>query len=135
MLGAIMSNKPTVPSVPLRYIHHRLPEGRVISIGFTVPENKQGKMLLVFSFCSDQDMFSRMEARNRIHKRIEFNHPKNLTVEQNLGEHINDTIVRAWNANKEALTPAKWKKTTYPGGVTMDRIGKQVNTSLAGMAG
>lgn len=122
----------TSQSIPLRYIHHKLPENRIISIGFTVPENKQGKMIMAFAFCSEQDNFSRKKARSILHSRINNNHPKVIEAEQKLGEHINDAIARIWNENKVSLTPVKWKQTGYPNGVTMERVGAD---KLAGKAG
>lgn len=116
----------------IRYIHHRLPCGRVISVGFTVPENKCGKMMMAFAFCSKLDNFSRKKARALLHARIEHNHPKIVETEQKLGEHINDVIVRTWNDNKIKLTPMAWL-VDYPNCVTMERIGKP-NMSLAGTA-
>jgi len=105
----------------IRYIHHKLACGRVISIGFTVPENKIGKVLMAFAFCSKQDNFSRKKARALLHARIEHNHPKVIEAEQKAGEHINDVIISAWNANKVKLTPMAWL-TAYPNCVTIERV-------------
>jgi hypothetical protein len=107
--------------VAIRYLHHKLSCGRVISIGFTAPANKMGKVLMAFSFCSDHDNFSRKLARERLGKRIQFKHPKVIETEQKEGQHINDVVVKAWNDNKKKLTPVKWLKTAYPDGVVINR--------------
>lgn len=115
-------NMTNIPHTAIRYLHHKLSCGRVISVGFTVPENKQGKMVMAFAFCSEIDNFSRKKARALLHARIEHNHPKVMEAEQKAGEHINDVIVRTWNDNKIKLTPMAWMP-EYMNGVTMERIG------------
>lgn len=105
----------------MRYFHHKLPCGRVVSIGFTAPKEKQGKVLMAFSCCSKQDNFSRSDARARLNSRMEHNHPKVMEAEQNPGEHINDVIINAWNNNKIKLTPVAWLNSEYPDGVTIER--------------
>ena len=104
----------------IRYIHHKLDCGKVISFGFTVPKNKQGEILIAFSFCSEKDNFSRKLARDRLNKRIEYNHPKVIKTIQTIGQHINDVVLNAWNDNKIKLTPVKWLD-AYPDGVTVTR--------------
>jgi hypothetical protein len=111
----------SIKSVPIRYLHHKLPCGRVISIGFTAPAEKKGKILMAFSFCSEHDNFSRKLARERLNKRIEFKHPKVIETEQKDGQHINDVVIKTWNDNKDKLTPIKWLQTAYPSGVMIDR--------------
>ena len=122
------------PNMTIRYLHHKLSCGRVLSVGFTVPENKQGKMIMAFAFCSEIDNFSRKKARALLHARIGHNHPKVMEAEQKAGEHINDVIVRTWNDNKIKLTPIAWT-TDYMNGVTMERVGVNSMPTTVGTVG
>jgi len=92
----------------IKYMHHKLESGRMVTIGYEFDTSHKGEVKIAFAFKSEKDEFSRKIAQEIIKQKFESQ--DYISVYQTEDIHIMAIVISVWNKFKESHLPNSWKK-------------------------